>query len=50
MFFCFNIWGKEESVEYGVYGPLRRERQFVCHQGYHLLDLKGPMMSRGQFN
>ena len=25
MFYCFDIWGKERGVEYGVYGPLRGE-------------------------
>ena len=23
VFFCFDIWGKEGCMEYGVYGPLR---------------------------
>ena len=50
MFFCFDIWGKDQGMEYRVNGPLQGKGQLVCHQGDHLSDLKWPMTFRGQFH
>jgi hypothetical protein len=50
VFFCLNIWGKDRSMEYRVYGPLWGKGQLVGHRGDHLSDLEWSMTSRGQFH
>ena len=47
VFFCLYKQGKEGGVENGVYCPLRREAQPICHRGDGLFDLKGAVSSRG---
>ncbi len=47
VFFCLYEWGKEGSMEHGVYCPLRREPQSVRHRGDGLFDSEGAVSSRG---
>jgi hypothetical protein len=50
VFFCLDVWGKDQSVEYRVYGPLWGKGQLVGHRRDHLSDLEWSMTSRGQFH
>ena len=47
VFFCFGVWSEEGRVEYGVYGPLRRQSKLIGYWGHLSHDLEGPMTSGG---
>jgi len=42
--------GKKRGVKHGVYCPLRREAQAICHRGDGLFDSEGAVSSRGQLD